>query len=369
MPPIHYHSGKFPPKNIDLEYLLPKIETAISAIAGYEGALSGIPNSEVLLSPLTTQEAVLSSRIEGTHVTMEEVLEYEAGVKAKTDEKRSDIQEIINYRTAMRTAIASMEKFSLSLRVVKEAHKALMQGVRGKNRAPGEFRRTSVHIGPDDRVENAKFVPINAGDLPGAVSEWEKYLHQELPSKLIQLAVVHAEFEAIHPFLDGNGRVGRLLIPLFMVHKGIINSPSFYISAYLEENRDQYYEMLGRVSSHDDWTGWCAFFIQALSIQGLENRIRVLKIIALYGATKTWARSTLKSQYGETAVDWLFRDPIFSTSDFINKSGIPAPTARRLLREARAQGVLAYLREPSGRRPGVMIFPELVRTAEGSSSS
>jgi Fic family protein len=171
MPPVQYHLGKFPPKNLEFERLLPLIESASSAVAGYEGALAGIPNSDVLLSPLTTQEAVLSSRIEGTQATMGEVLEHEAGVAAQSEAKRIDIQEIVNSRSATRAAVELMEKYSLSLRVIKDTHRVLMQGVRGKNKAPGEFRKTPVHIGSDKNVENARFVPISAGELPSAISE------------------------------------------------------------------------------------------------------------------------------------------------------------------------------------------------------
>ena len=367
MPPVRYHYGKFPPEGLDLAKLLPLVEQASAAIAAYEGSLSGIPNAEVLLSPLTTREAVLSSRIEGTQVTISEVLEFEAGVDAETGEKREDIQEILNYRFAMKTAISTMEKISLSLRVVKEAHRVLMQGVRGQNKALGDFRRVPVHIGnKGGTAEDARFIPTDAGKIMSCMSNWEHYLRDDGPSLLIQLAVVHAEFESIHPFLDGNGRVGRLLIPLFMVDKNLIQHPSFYISAYLESNRDEYYDRLLAISRDDDWTGWCEFFLRALFIQGLENQNKVLEIMRLYDEMKTWAREVLRSQYGVPAVDWFFNRPIFSSSDFVKQDGIPAPTARRILRFARDSGVLKYLRPPSGRRPAILVFPELLNIAEGS---
>ncbi len=169
----------------------------------------------------------------------------------------------------------------------------------------------------------------------------------------------------LYTHLDGNGRVGRLLIPLFMVHKGIINKPNFYISQFFEENRDDYYDRLRRISSHDQWTEWCEYFLQALTIQANENRIRVLKIMLLHKQQRKWARETLKSRYGETAIDWFFGTPIFNTSNFTKNCGIPEPTARRILKISREQGLLKYLREPAGSRPGVLMFTELLSTAEG----
>ena len=329
----------------------------------------GIQNPDVLLSPLTTQEAVLSSKIEGTQTTMSEVFEYEAGIASVSEKKSNDIQEVLNYRTAMKVAVASMEKYSLSLRVVKEAHFELMQGVRGKSMDPGEFRKVPAWIGPEgEPIEKARYVAINAGDLPSAIGDWESYVHQDELSNLVRLAVAHAEFEAVHPFLDGNGRVGRLLIPLFLVHKGILHHPSFYLSEYLEQNRDEYYERLLAVSRDGDWTGWCHFFLYALAMQGVENQIRVLKILKLHADKKAWADKVFRSRHGVTAIDWFFRSPIFSSSNFVKMSGIPKPTAHRILQVARDSGLLKYLRPPSGRRSGVLIFPELLTVAEGTDS-
>jgi Fic family protein len=182
--------------------------------------LHGIPNAQVLLSPLTSQEAVLSSRIEGTQATLGEVLEFEATKEPASGDKRDDIQEVLNYRQAMRHAVNAMKTLPLSQRVVRDAHRVLMHGVRGEKKAPGEYRRTQNWIGPPGcRVEQARFVPPAADRLPDLMSAWEKYLHGAASDRLVQLAILHAEFEAIHPFLDGNGRLGRLLVPLFLVDK------------------------------------------------------------------------------------------------------------------------------------------------------
>ncbi|MGH8581792.1 MAG: Fic family protein, partial [Gammaproteobacteria bacterium] len=200
MPPVHYHHGRFPPTELDLQRLLPLVGPANAELARYDGILSAIPNASVLLAPLTTQEAVLSSRIEGTQATFGEVLEFEAGEDASSEEKKTDIHEVLNYRAAMRHAVTQMETLPLSQRLMKGAHQVLMKGVRGQNKAPGDYRRLPNWIGPSGcTVETARFVPASAERVPDAMSAWERYLHADAPDKLIQLAILHAEFEAIHP--------------------------------------------------------------------------------------------------------------------------------------------------------------------------
>lgn len=224
--PVKYHIGGFPPDDLDWESLIPLIGPANAALARYDGTLHAIPNVAVLLSPLMTQEAVLSSKIEGTQATMSEVLEFEAegDVKSIPVEKRDDIEEILNYRQAMYHAEIMLEKLPLCQRVIRETHKVLMTGVRGHKKSPGKYRKGSNWIGPPGcTIEEAKFIPVSAGILPDAMSAWEKYIHADSLDRLVQLAVLHAEFEAIHPFLDGNGRLGRMLVPLFMAKTELLS--------------------------------------------------------------------------------------------------------------------------------------------------
>jgi Fic family protein len=364
--PVKYHAGGFPPETLDWDGLLPLIGPANAAVARYEGLLLGIPNSQVLLSPLMTQEAVLSSKIEGTQATMGEVLEYEASEEAASDEKRGDIQEVLNYRAAMRHAVASMETLPLSQRVIRDAHAVLMQGVRGQDRSPGEFRRVPNWIGPEGcTVEMARFIPPGANDVPEMMSAWEKYLHREAPDKLVQLAILHAEFEAIHPFLDGNGRLGRLLVPLFLIDKQLLARPHFYVSAYLEARREEYYARLRSVSGDGDWTGWCEFFLKALIAQAHDNEGKARAILELYRSKKDWVAEQTRSQHAVRALDWFFDRPIFKTSDFVNSGGIPKPTASRIIRVLRDEGMLKELRPARGRRPAIVAFTELLNIAEG----
>ena len=237
MAAVHYHEGRFPPEErLDWPALIPLIGPAVAAVARYDGALAAIPNPRILLSPMTTQEAVLSSRIEGTQATMGEVLEFEAGKEAESPERRADIHEVLNYRAAMREAERMLEKLPICQRVVREAHRVLLSGVRGEGKAPGDYRRIANWIGPPGcTVEEATFVPVGADKLPAAMSAWERYANRDdAPDRLVQLAFLHTEFEALHPFLDGNGRLGRMLVPLFLWQCGLIGQPMFYVSAYFE---------------------------------------------------------------------------------------------------------------------------------------
>ncbi len=366
--PVRYHEGKFPPKNTDLDWtrLLPLIGPANAAVARYEGVLHGIPNAQVLLAPLTSQEAVLSSKIEGTQATLGEVLEFEAAEDTATGEKRNDIQEVLNYRKAMWHAIEAMKTLPLSQRVIRRTHEVLLDGVRGESKTPGEYRRTANWIGAVGcAMEEARFVPPGADRVADLMSAWEKYLHGDALDRLVQLAILHAEFESIHPFLDGNGRIGRLLVPLFLVDKGLLNSPDFYISAYLEARREEYCDRLLAVSRDGDWTGWCAFFLKALTAQANDNVAKARAILDLYEVRKDWIVEKTNSQYAVRALDWFFGRPVFKTSDFVNSVEIPKATAERIVRVAKEEGLFYELRKRAGRRPAILVFPELLNIAEG----
>lgn len=366
---VRYHSGSFPPRDLDWSRLIPLLGPASAAIARYDGVLGAIPNAMILLSPLTTQEAVLSSRIEGTQATMGEVLEYEAaaGPGGRLDSsKAADIQEIINYRQAITDAAKRLMELPLSQRLIRGAHETLLHGVRGQNRAPGQYRRIQNWIGPaGSTLGQARFVPVPAGELEEGMSRWEKFLHSKQPDQLVQLAVLHAEFEALHPFLDGNGRLGRMLVPLFLYERKALSGPTFYVSAYLEARREQYYERLLAVSRDGDWTGWCEFFLGALLAQGVANAAKAQAILALYGAKKTWIADKTRSQYAIRALDFIFNRPIFQASDFVSQAGIPEPTAKRIIKVLREHELLKVLRESSGRRPAMLAFRELINLAEG----
>jgi len=365
---VHYHEGRFPPGDLDWAGLMPLIGPANAAVARYDGMLAAIPNAHVLLSPLTTQEAVLSSRIEGTQATMGEVLEYEArgAMGEPTSPTEADIWEILNYRKAMWKATEMLKKLPLCQRIVLECHKILLNSVRGHGKSPGRYRKIPNWIGPKGcSIEEAKFVPIAADKLPEAMSRWEKYIHEDAPDRLIQLALLHAEFEALHPFLDGNGRLGRMMIPLFLFQAGLIKQPMFYISAYLESHRDEYYERLFAVSRNDDWSGWCAFFLQVVRVQAEENLAKTQAILELYNRMKTHFTDLTHSQYAIHALDWVFERPIFKSSDFVREAGIPSPTAKRILNVLKRDNIVKTLSEGSGRKAAVLAYSELLNITEG----
>ena len=366
--PVKYHAGLFPPEDVRWAELIPSIGPANAAVARYDGLLNAIPNAAVLLSPLMTQEAVLSSRIEGTQATMGEVLEFEAEADTAElpDEKRNDIEEILNYRKAMWRAEELLRELPLCQRVVKEAHAVLLDGVRGHNKSPGEYRRIPNWIGPHGcPIEEARYVPIPADALPKAMSLWERYIHEDAPDRLVQLAILHAEFETLHPFLDGNGRLGRMLVPLFMAKNDLLSQPMFYISAFFERNRDEYYERLLAVSPDGDWTQWIAFFLRSVVEQAGENQSKATDILGLYEDNKGRFQEMTHSQYSVQALDFLFQRPFFRAADFVAQAGIPRPTARRILNVLRENGLLRTIREGRGRRTGIFAYADLLNIAEG----
>jgi Fic family protein len=369
--PVHYHLNGFPPEALEWDRLIPLIGPASAAIARYDGLLSAIPNAAVLLSPLTTQEAVLSSRIEGTVATMGEVLEVEAGGEpdGMTDPKRGDVEEILNYRKAMRSLVGELDHRSLSQQLLRQAHALLMTGVRGQEKNPGQYRSEQNWIGPRGcQIEEAGYVPISVEHLQAGMDRWEVFLaDRSQQDQLVQLAMLHLEFEALHPFMDGNGRLGRMLIPLFLFERRLLASPDFYMSDYLEAHREDYVARLREVSASGDWTGWCCFFLEGLRRQATENESKARAILALYERVKQQVVELTHSQHALRAVDFLFQTPIFKSPDFLSGSEIPKPTATRILRLLRkGEGALLRVaREGRGRMPGIYVFSELLNVSEG----
>jgi Fic family protein len=367
--PVRYHLGQFPPKTLDWTLLIPLIGPANGGLARYDGLLSAIPNADILLSPLTTQEAVLSSKIEGTHVTIGEVLVIEAGGESAsiTQPKRDEAEEVLNYRKAMKACVAEMEHRPLTQHMLKAVHKLLMQGVRGRDKIPGNYRNEQNWIGPKGcTINEASFIPIAPEHLQSGMDDWERYLDSTSePDTLIQLAILHVEFEALHPFKDGNGRLGRMMIPLFLYQKKLLASPDFYMSGYLEANREEYQERLRAVSRDGNWTAWCAFFLEGIRQQAAGNEHKARAILSLYDRVKKQVIDLTHSQHSIRAVDFIFQTPIFTTPTFTRYSYIPKPTANRILILLRNEKLLYTIQEGRGRRPGIFAFRELLNIAEG----
>jgi len=362
-----YIPNELPIQNLDFSRLIRFVGDANAELARYDGLLQGIVNPQILLSPLTTQEAVLSSRIEGTQATLDEVLEQEAGLTDDTtSDKSQDIQEIINYRKALMLAKDVLSDQPLTLSIIRQMHKILLDSVRGKDKTPGEFRKDQNWIGPHGTpIENATFVPPSPLQLNDYLEKWQIYVEGSDVDILIQLAITHAQFELIHPFKDGNGRIGRILIPLFLYRKNILSSPMFYLSAYLEGNREEYYSRLKALSVENDWNGWVEFFLKAVKIQAELNAKKVKEIMGLYESMKNEIVKIIHSQYSIRLLDALFDKPIFQTSDFIQRTSIVKQTAMPLLKKIREAGYLKTLREASGRKPAILAFSKLLNIAEG----
>lgn len=363
MPP--YVPETLPLQRLDYARLISKIGPANAALARYDGLLQTVINPSVMLSPLTSQEAVLSSKIEGTQATVDEVLEYEAGIDFD-GEKAKDIQEVVNYRKALMLAKEALLERPITLSLIRQMHTVLMNSVRGAEKSPGEFRLEQNWIGfAGCTIENATFVPPSPLQLQDHLEAFERYLSETDFDALVQVAIVHAQFELIHPFKDGNGRIGRLLIPLFLYQKRTLASPMFYLSEYLESHRDQYYARLRGISREGDWNGWLEFFLDAIVEQSQANTNRVRGILDLYERMKKQIADLIRSQYTLRIIDMLFDRPVFQSSDFVERSGMPKQTALAFLQKLREAGILHVLREKSGRRSGIYAFRDLLNCAEG----
>lgn len=356
-----FQPENLPLKNIEWNQLIDLMGKANRYIARYDGLLQSVINPDVLLAPLRTQEAVLSSKIEGTQATLEEVLEYEAEELTK-NHKKGDIWEVLNYRIALNYGRASMKNRPLSLNSIKQMHSLLMQGVRGDSKDPGNFRRIQNYIGsPGSSIENARYIPPTIPVMSEALSNWEKYMHLEDKDVLVQLAIVHAQFEIIHPFLDGNGRMGRILIPLFLYYKEIIQEPVFYLSDFLESNRSDYYDALKEITDSGSWTNWIRFFLKAIIVQAEKNIKKTREIINLYESVKLEIVSSTHSQFAIQCLDSLFIQPIFSSRNIEKNSGIPRSSVARLLNTLVENGIIVISEKGAGRRPTIYSFRRILK--------
>ena len=265
----------------------------------------------------------------------------------------------------MKAAVEDLGKRPICTNMIRDLHRILLTSVRGRDREPGEIRRIQNYIAPNGTpIERATFIPPAPHLVMDALTNWENYLHTEEKDPLVQLAVLKAQFELIHPFRDGNGRIGRMLVPLILYDKRILSTPMFYISAHLEHHRNEYYDRLLAVSRDDDWNGWISFFLQALIEQATENNQKATAIIDLYEEMKQHVPEVTHSQYAIKAIDTLFSRPIFKSADFIAESGIPKQSAHRILRELTDGDILIVTREGKGKSPTIFRFSRLIAITE-----
>lgn len=353
------------PPEIKWEPLVSLLSKANRAIAQYNGYLRGIINPEVLLSPLTTQEAVQSSKIEGTRATLGEVLEYEAGDSEKSPERVADIREIINYRNASRLAVSNLKDNPITLKLIKEIHWNLMDSVRGADKARGRIRDTQNWIGaPGSDLKDATFIPPQKMELDKHLNDFENFINADFPDPLVHVGLIHAQFELLHPFLDGNGRVGRILIPLYLFKKGLLQNPVFYLSGYLEKHRDEYYSRLQGLSEGRLWNAWIEFFLNAINVQADKNSEKAEKILDLYSNVKQYVSENLHSLYAIQIVDTIFANPVFNTTTFMRLTGTKRGNAHVILKKLAAAGTINLLRAGRGQKPALYIFSDLYNIVE-----
>ena len=366
---VSYHHGKFPPSELDYSKLIQPLSSAAAALARYDQMLKNMHNSEILLAPLRRQEAVISSRMEGTITTLDEVLRYEAD---QSDEDgspdpryRKEAIEVFLYHRAMKTAQKMIEDGTpISDFLIRSAHRVLLGFGRGADKSPGEYKTEQNYL-VDKTHRKVLFVPISPVQLAEGLERFHAFADESHLEILIKTALAHVEFEALHPFKDGNGRIGRMLISLMLWTHGTISAPHFYISGYLEESKDEYIYRMREVSRTGAWTEWCEFFLRALEQQAYRNLETSEKIHNLYDEMREKFRLLLASQWHNVALDFIFGQPIFRNNRFTHQSGIPRPTAARFTRTLAEKGLLLTIEPAAGRRPALYAFEPLLRLVRG----
>ena len=324
--------------------LIAALSQADRAIGELAGLGRFMPNPHLLIHPFMRREAVFSSRIEGTRASLSDLYAYESGQLTLFD-LPNDVREVHNYVRALKYGLERMETLPISLRLIRKIHAVLMEGVRGQERAPGEFRRTQNWIGPAGATLNqATFVPPPVDEMHAALDALEKFLHapSDLPP-LVRVGLIHYQFEAIHPFLDGNGRVGRLLTTLLLCAWDVLPAPLLYLSPYFETHRQTYYDLLLRVSQRGDWESWLIFFLQAAATQGKDA---VVRIRALQNLRETYHRALGVSHAAARLLqvaDWLFERPVFQTRQMAEALGVNFSTAKRYVDRLVEAGILSEI--------------------------
>ncbi|MCC6956439.1 MAG: Fic family protein [Anaerolineales bacterium] len=323
-----------------------------------------LPSPYILVRPFIRREAVLSSRIEGTHASLVDLYQYESA-QLSFFEDASDVREVHNYVRALDYGLERSKTLPVSLRLIREMHGILMDGVRGEHLTPGEFRRSQNWIGPPgSTIESATIVPPPVGEMHQALDSLEKFIHT--PSDIPQLAragLIHYQFEAIHPFLDGNGRVGRLLVTLLLVEWGLISQPLLYLSAFFEARRLDYYDRLLMVSQRGEWEKWLFFFFKGVSSQSLDAITRIERLGQLRSAYQERLRMERAEARLLQTLDVLFERPILNIRQLESALNVPYRTAQRYIERLEGIGIL---REVTGQaRNRLYRADEIVRALEG----
>ena len=336
-PPIEY-SGR-------LATLLSRADIAIGRL---DGEIRSVPNPDLFVAMYVRREAVLSSQIEGTQSTLEDLLAVE--LEPRVAELPQDVDEIVNYVAAMNYGLERLAELPLSLRLIREIHAELLRGVRGAKKQPGQFRRQQNFIAPAGArsIDDATFVPPPVPEMTEALHDFELFLHREdeLPV-LIHVGVAHAQFETIHPFMDGNGRVGRLLVTFLLMHRGVLHRPLLYLSLFLKHHRDEYYDRLTSVRNEGDWEGWLEFFVRGVAETAEEATAKARAIAALREEHLSRIDSRGLPANARKLLDLLYRRPLVNVPLVRDELGIAFGTANKLVDQLRDAEII---REVTGRR-------------------
>jgi len=312
------------------------LSQADRALGRLDGSIELLPNPDLFVFMYVRKEAVLSSQIEGTQASLIDVLEFEA--QALEPGRPNDVGEVVNYVNAMNYGIDRLRDLPISLRLIREIHEKLLTGVRGSERSPGEFRRSQNWIGsPGSKgLANARFVPPPPHEMIEALDNLEKFFYDEKPMPLlIKVGLIHAQFETIHPFLDGNGRIGRLLITFLLCEKGILKLPLLYLSYFFKRHRLEYYDRLQAIRDNGDWEGWLKFFLRGVFEVGKEATETARKIVNLREAHRALITEKLRRGASKAlmVLETLYFRPIISVQVVMEASKLSYANANRLVRD------------------------------------
>jgi Fic family protein len=338
-----------PAPPIDVLALLDRLSLAERALGRLDGITMLLPRQELFLYMYVRKEAVLSSQIEGTQSTLSDLLRFET--EAQAGQPIDDIREVSNYVDAMMYGLERLEHLPLSLRLIREMHERLLQSGRGGTKSPGEFRRSQNWIG-GTRPGNALFVPPPITELDASLSDLERFMHEDesrLPA-LIKAGLLHVQFETIHPFLDGNGRIGRLLVTLYLCVHGVLRKPLLYLSLYLKTHRADYYRLLQEVREHGAWEAWLDFFLTGVADTANQAFDAATRIVELFKADRE--RITAESERAGSALrihDLFQQNPYLTANLLVDRTGLSAPTVNAALADMERLGIVE---EVTGRRRG-----------------
>ena len=349
------------PNNIALDssiiYLL---DEASRAVAMLSGVGETIPNPNLLIRPFLRREAVLSSRIEGTQASISDLFLHEAsGIR----HAKGDVFEVANYARALEHGIERLEELPICVRLINEVHTVLLRGVRGGDKRPGEFRPSQVWIGtPGTPIEEARFIPPPPQNIPDLMADLERFINEEtLMPPLVRCALIHYQIETIHPYVDGNGRIGRLLIPLFLKSKQILSKPLLYLSAYFEADRQKYYDELFNTSKTGNWNSWLKYFLKGVAEQAVDALLRTRRVRELHEKYRELLQGRRESGNTLRLLDQLFMSVVITAPLAALSLDVTPAGSRRILERLEEAGVVDVI---EGSRPRIYVARKLLEIIE-----